>query len=186
MTRVHLVRHGESTWNREGRVQGQAAHPPLTERGRAQAEAAAEVVAARVVGPVDVVWSSDLVRAVQTAEAVADRLGASVRTDPALREQALGDLEGRRSAELVAEPTPSGLHVSEVRWGGGESVADVHARLTAFMSALPASDERDIVVVTHGDALRVTLAVLDGRGHRDVSWDEPVPNGGVVSRSWAG
>ena len=183
VTRIHLVRHGESTWNVERRLQGQTAHPELTARGREQAAQAAEELARRVGGRPAAVWSSDLVRAAQTAQAVAQRLGVVVRVEPALREQGLGSMEGRLTRELEPQEVPAGRHVTEVRWGGGESIADVHARLTALAARaradVPAGT--DFVWVTHGDTLRVALAVLTGQGHRDVSWEGVVANGAVVT-----
>ena len=109
----------------------------------------------------------------------------SVKTAPleavaALREQGLGVLEGRLTKELVPEPTPEGLDITEVRWGGGESIEDVHDRLgTFFERVLPAAPPH-LVLVTHGDTLRVARAWLQGRGHREVDWDL-VPNGGVTT-----
>ncbi|MBM6404186.1 histidine phosphatase family protein [Phycicoccus sp. CSK15P-2] len=179
--RIHLVRHGESTWNVERRLQGATAHPPLTERGRAQAEDAARTVAGLVTGPVRLL-SSDLVRARQTADAVAAALGVPVEEHPGLREQALGTLEGRLTSELREEPVRDGVDVTEIRWGGGESIADVHVRTTALLAEVAGWDAPDVVLVTHGDTLRVALAVLDGRGHRDVDWSV-VDNGEVVTRA---
>lgn len=125
--------------------------------------------------------SSDQLRAVQTARIIADRLNLSVVLDPALREQALGRLEGLSYDDLVPEPVPEGQHISEVRWGGGESVADVHARLTRFVAQLAEQSHDEVVIVSHGDTLRILLAVLDGRSHRDVDW-VTFGNGEIVTR----
>ena len=179
---VHLVRHGQSTWNVEGRLQGQTVHPELTERGRREAAEAAALLRARCPGTGEDVGliCSDLVRAAQTAAVIGQVLGVSVEQDVALREQGLGVLEGRLPKELVPEPTPEGLDITEVRWGGGESIEDVHDRLgTFFERVLPAAPPH-LVLVTHGDTLRVARAWLQGRGHRDVDWDL-VPNGFVTT-----
>lgn len=175
-----LVRHGQSVWNLERRLQGQTMDVPLTPLGMSQARAAAGLLAHR---PVAAIWSSDQLRALQTAEVLAAALGVPVQLSRALREQGLGSLEGRHYDDLVEEPVPEGLHISEVRWGGGESVADVHRRLTAFLAALPKS-QGDVVLVSHGDTLRVLLAVLAGRGHREVEWGE-FANGEVRAASRA-
>lgn len=176
---LHLVRHGQSTWNLERRLQGQQMDVPLTELGREQAAQAGERLAASDAG---IVWSSDQRRAVETAEFIAERLRIPLRTTPLLREQALGELEGKSYDELRPEPVPAGLDISEVRWGGGESVADVHARLGAFVDELANLVDEEVVVVSHGDTLRILLAVLDGRSHREVDWFE-FGNGVVVSRA---
>lgn len=182
---VHLVRHGQSTWNREGRLQGQTIHPPLTDLGRRQAAAAAATIAGLVNGPA-VLWSSDLVRAATTAAVIGTRLGLPVLHDESLREQSLGRLEGRLARSLRAEPTPPDVHVGDVRWGGGESTADVHRRLGQFLDRelpTPTGDAgrgQHLVLVSHGDAIRVARAWLLGRGHRDLDWDS-LPNGSVTS-----
>ncbi|MFC7486958.1 histidine phosphatase family protein [Knoellia sp. CPCC 206453] len=179
---LHLVRHGQSTWNVEGRLQGQTAHPELTDLGRAQAQSAADLLAERVTGTVAVV-SSDLVRARQTADVIARTLGVRVVDDPDLREQSVGDLEGLLTSALEATPdTDDGRHVSEVKWGGGESLEDVHRRLAAPIARALTASHDHVVWVTHGITACVALARLAGRSHRDVEWD-PIVNGAVVSTS---
>lgn len=173
-----MVRHGESEWNLQGRLQGQTLHVPLTALGLEQAERAAETVATLVPHGTEV-FSSDQLRAHQTALRVAAVLGSTVQTTPLLREQALGELEGRLTSELVEEPVPDGMHLSEVCWGGGESVQQVHARCVQLLATLPVRDH--LVLVSHGDLLRVLLAVLDGRSHRDVEWTA-IGNGEVLVR----
>jgi len=143
---------------------------------------AAAVVRKRCAGrgPAVRLLSSDLVRAAQTADVIAQRLAVPVELEPALREQGLGRLEGRLTRELTAEPTPEGVDVTEVRWGGGESIEDVHDRLGRLFTRVLPSAEDDLVLVTHGDTLRVAIAWLLGRSHREVDWD-PAPNGSVTT-----
>ena len=107
---LHLLRHGQSVWNVEERVQGQTHHVPLTADGVRQAREARE----RLAGvPLAAVLSSDQVRARQTADVVADAHGLPVRETTLLREQGLGSLEGKNYSELEEEPTPEGVHVSD-------------------------------------------------------------------------
>lgn len=184
--RLHFVRHGQSTWNLEGRVQGQTRDVPLTATGRAQARAAADLL--RGSSPRRLL-TSDLLRAVQSAAPVARALGLSPVAEPALREQRLGSLEGRLARELEVATTSPGERVTSVRWGGGESVVDVHARVGRFLGRLLASsgeagdDARDVVLVTHGDTIRIAVAWLRGVGPHDVEWFE-VPNGSVTTVSY--
>lgn len=184
---VHLVRHGQSVWNEQRRLQGQSPGVPLTELGRDQARAAA----ARLRGlvPADTpVWSSDLERAAETAEIIAGALGGPLHHDERLREQHYGVLQGRRTAELHAEPVPEGLDITEVRWGGGESVEQVYARVRSFLRDLARTGEQEAVIVSHGDTIRVALGVIDqlNRGepdphpHRLVAW-EIVGNGSITT-----
>ncbi|MFT3889661.1 MAG: histidine phosphatase family protein [Arachnia sp.] len=181
---LYLLRHGQSVWNVEQRVQGQTHAVPLTDEGVRQAEEARDRL--RHV-PFTAVLSSDQVRARQTAEVVAAGRGIAVRETALLREQCLGALEGKRYDELEEEATPEGIHVSEVRWGGGESMADVAARLRVLIDQLRAefADTDHVLLVSHGDTLRILLALLDGGGHRDVDWVTYItwPNGHVETRS---
>ena len=180
--RVHLVRHGQSTWNLAHRVQGQTVHPDLTELGRAQAAAAAQIVARSVEGRA-ALWSSDLVRAARTAQVIGRALRVPVQYDEALREQYLGTMQGRTVDQLRAEPTPPGQHVSEVRWADGESTEDVAMRFRRFaareLRATPPR-VRDLVIVSHGDLIRVAATVLAGRSHREVQWHQ-IENGSVLT-----
>lgn len=171
--RLLIVRHGESTANRDHLVVGRSLEVPLTERGRQQAEQAAVTVAGLIGDGPAKVFSSDAVRAVATAQAIADRLGGDVTQTPLLREQYRGELEGRPASEMRALPVPDGLDISEVAWGGGESVAEVHQRmqqLLAWLKPQLGSDDA-AVLVGHGDALCILQSVLAGRGHREVDWN---------------
>ena len=174
---LHLLRHGQSTWNVEGRLQGQTLHVPLTDLGREQAAAAADLLASRAVAGV---WCSDQLRAIETARVVAGRHGLTPHQTPLLREQSLGRLEGCLASELQAEEVPDGMDISEVAWGGGESIMDVHRRLQELVGLLRSrfAEGDEVVLVGHGDSLRVLLAVLDDRGHREVAW-EPFPPGSL-------
>ena len=107
---VHLVRHGQSEWNVLRLTQGQTPHPALTELGRKQAAMAAETLALDLAGRPLRLLTSDLVRAVETARIIGDRLGVEPVPDERLREQHLGSLQGqvlrgvlgaRRVARLV-------------------------------------------------------------------------------------
>ena len=95
MTRVLLIRHGQSEWNADGRWQGQA-DPPLTDLGRAQARHAA-----KALGPVDAIVASDLQRAAATAEIIAEELGVGpIELDGDLRERDAGEWSGLTRSEI--------------------------------------------------------------------------------------
>jgi broad specificity phosphatase PhoE len=170
-----LVRHGQSEWNAAGRMQGQTAHVPLTELGHAQAAAAAKELAAQRPGAL---LSSDLRRAVQTAEHCAAATGLPIRTSPALREQGYGLLEGRPSRELWEVVDWTDPHWSAE---GGESLAQLHARVAGFVDELRASPPADVVaLVTHGDTIRAVQAVAAGRGPEALP--ALTPHNGTVTR----
>jgi probable phosphoglycerate mutase len=157
VTALYLVRHGQSAWNAARLTQGQTPHPELTELGRRQARTAAEAIAAQVSGAV-VIISSDLRRAVQTADEIAAVLNVPVRLDARLREQSLGTLEGlpyERSWALAGEHDWSdpGLPVA-----GGESWAQLTSRVGAALAEVDLAVPT--VLVSHGDAIRAMLGVL--------------------------
>ncbi|MFP4636636.1 MAG: histidine phosphatase family protein [Nitriliruptoraceae bacterium] len=154
MKRLVLVRHGESRWNREGRVQGQACEG-LSPLGHAQAR----VTAAALAGahPDAEVVASDLLRATQTAAPLAAELGGrSVSTDERLRERSFGDWEGRLREEVAAgDPDRwqrwlAGEEV--VHEVGGESTGQLADRvapvLLDLLDATP--DDGVTILVTHG------------------------------------
>ncbi|WP_164702086.1 histidine phosphatase family protein [Modestobacter sp. KNN46-3] len=159
-----LVRHGQSEWNAAGLMQGQTAHVPLTELGHQQAAQAAAELAARTRdggGPGALV-SSDLHRAVQTAEHCAAATGLALSTTPALREQGYGVLEGRPSRELWDVVDWTDPHWSAE---GGESLTQLHSRVAGYLDRLRADPPAAVVaLVTHGDTIRAAQAVVAGLG----------------------
>ncbi|HVA61518.1 MAG TPA: histidine phosphatase family protein [Mycobacteriales bacterium] len=175
---LHFVRHGQSEWNAEGRVQGQTSHVPLTELGHHQARTASRTLAHS--GALAVI-SSDLARAVQTAVPIATRLGAPLQTTAALRERGLGTFEGRRSAEVWTSPAQPQWSDPDWRPPGGESTRDVYRRVACFLTALAARPPGPVVViVTHGDTLRIALGHLQGAGPDAIPWSQ-TPNGAIVT-----
>ncbi len=171
-TRLLLARHGETDWNAVGRWQGHA-DPPLNATGRAQALELAERLAD--VG-IDVVVSSDLARAAETATIVAARLGLPVVEDAELREIDVGSWSGLTRAE-VAERFPEGF----ARWQAGEIGHDGETRDAlgerverALLRCANGQAGRCVLVVTHGGAIRAARrAATDDPG-------EPVPNCATV------
>ena len=146
-TRLLLVRHGESTWNADGRWQGQA-DPPLSALGEQQAADAAAHVDA-----VDAVWSSDLARAQRTAEIIAHERGVDVRIDARLRERDAGEWQGYTRAE-IEERWPGALE-SGRRPAGYETDDKLLARvLVAIDDIGDAHDRGTVLVVVHGGVVR--------------------------------
>jgi broad specificity phosphatase PhoE len=153
MSGLILARHGETDWNREHRVQGQT-DVPLNAAGLAQAESLADSLSAERL---DAVYSSDLARARQTADAVARRQGLEVVTDAALREKNFGSWEGLTDVE-IAERFPDAVRG---RWGDGERTEDVAARVLPAIELIRARHPDGLVlVVSHGGAIRIVLDQL--------------------------
>jgi broad specificity phosphatase PhoE len=180
-----LVRHGQSSWNRRGLVQGQTLAPSLTPRGWAQAAA----VAWRLRDlPLAGLVSSDQRRAEQTVSVLATLRGVSSVREPVLRERALGVAEGRPA------PLPSAwsgfwagrLVDPDAAPPGGESVRQLLERTGPALARLAerAADRSGaVVVVTHGGVVRAARALVQ---HGPVTACTPgaawpmVHNGAVV------
>ena len=159
MARVLLIRHGETEWNRAGRWQGHA-DVPLTENGRAQALALAAKL--RELGdPFDAVYTSDLARARETAEAVAAALGVAAIEDPAWREMDVGRWSGSSRDEIRALYADEWSRIAageDLPRGGGETLAAFGERVGAALTRIAEThDGRLVAVVTHGGTIRVAL-----------------------------
>ena len=178
---IWLVRHGESTWNVSGLVQGQADGPVLTAAGLEQAESVAGRVRAL---PIRTLVSSDLTRAKETAAVIGTGLGLTCAEDAALRERNFGAAEGSPLAELRPEwsGVESGRVVdAEARPPGGESLEALSRRVGDFFCRLAQQElDGDVLVVTHGGVIRVALARCDDIPVVRMAWGD-VPNGGLWS-----
>jgi broad specificity phosphatase PhoE len=170
VTTLLLARHGETDWNRDGRWQGHS-NTRLNESGRRQAAELAEAL-----DGVDVLYSSDLDRARETAEIVAARLGLEVRFDRRLRERSFGAWEG-----LTMDDIESRYAEPYRRWRAGEShgAEDAEpfeafgARVQEFLQdVLARHPEETVLVIAHGGAIRVIHALAAGldyiRDHRAI------------------
>jgi probable phosphoglycerate mutase len=163
LRRVVLLRHGRTEWNATGRFQGQL-DPPLDAIGRAQTVAAAIAIAP--MAP-DVLVTSDLSRARDTADAVAGECNVPVEVDPRLREIHLGTWQGLTRAEARAqypEEYARWQTGEDARRGGGETYAEVGARAVECVEEWldrvgPGSL---LLAVTHGSAARATIGTLLG------------------------
>jgi len=160
---IFLIRHGEVKWNRENSYIG-STDLPLNAHGRSQAGLVAECLAGRNVSAV---YSSDLVRARETAEIIAARLGLPVDTVPDLREVDYGEWEGLTESE-VRERYPEvfvewRLNPSRVRIPGGETFAELRDRaFPAFCRIAQAHAGENIAVVAHKSTNRVILCSILG------------------------
>jgi 2,3-bisphosphoglycerate-dependent phosphoglycerate mutase len=174
-----FVRHGESTWNASGFVQGQANGPVLTRKGRTEA---ANIAGRLADASITAIYTSDLQRARETAEIVGRALRMVPRCDPALRERSFGRAQGRPHGELPA--AASGIEIdrvvdAEARPAEGESLNELYERVATFIDELGmCAPEGDVLVVTHGGVIRVAQAYCDGIPAAGMAWG-PVPNASV-------
>ncbi|OBC15890.1 histidine phosphatase [Mycobacterium sp. 852013-50091_SCH5140682] len=165
--RLLLLRHGQTEYNAGSRMQGQL-DTELSDLGRDQAAAAAEVLAKRQ--PLLIV-SSDLKRALDTAITLGDRAGLPVQIDERLRETHLGDWQGLTHLEVDdVAPGARAIWRDDARWAphGGESRVDVARRSVPLVSEIVAAQhewgidepERPVVLVAHGGLIAALTAGL--------------------------
>lgn len=152
-----LMRHGETAWNLAGRVMGR--HPvELTDRGREQVETTARF--ALSIKP-DLIVTSPLVRARQSAEIVAAALGGlEIVEEPAIAEVLYGRWEGMHYHELIDDPHYITYRKSPIEHPtpGGETIPEVQARgVAAVMRAMEAHAGQRVLFVSHGDIVRTVL-----------------------------
>ena len=154
MTRLCIVRHGETAWNAEHRVQGQL-DVPLNAAGLAQAEAVARALAHERF---DAIYSSDLQRARRTAEPLARLSGLTIELEPGLRERHYGIFQTHTYAEVKARHAEDYARFlkrdPDFSFRTGESLRAFSQRSLDVMSRIASENEgRNILVVTHGGVL---------------------------------
>ena len=179
-TRVVLVRHGESTWNAQGRLQGQGG-AELSERGRRQADATAAYLC-RAYPDVTAAFGSDLDRAVETSAPWASASGITITRDPRWREIDVGTWSGLTWAE-VEQADPQTLTAwragNDVRRGGGETFAELRSRTAEALGEL-ATVGGTVLVFTHGGSIRLGVAAAIGLPVMGEHTLGPVANCGVT------
>jgi uncharacterized phosphatase len=168
VTLLYLVRHGETDWNRERRIQG-STDIPLNDTGRAQAQSTGELLARRRW---DAIVASPLSRAFETASIIATAVGLPQPTiHPALVERNYGTAEGMTGREIdLRYPRGKEVPGRESREAVGERV------IPALLEIAEANPGTSIIVVSHGGVIR---SVLNAVEHG--SYDEPIRNGSVHS-----
>jgi probable phosphoglycerate mutase len=176
-TDVYLARHGQTAYNLERRFQGHL-RVPLDDTGRAQAADLAERASAHGFAAL---WCSPLLRARETADIVAERIGVEPREDPRLMETDAGDWTDRLFTDVQAED-PDGFAGfiagnPGFAFPGGESFAQQGIRVAAALAEIE-QDELPALVVCHGVVIRIAL--YQRAGHR-VALAERVPNAALVS-----
>ncbi|MEY3541060.1 MAG: histidine phosphatase family protein [Polynucleobacter sp.] len=162
-TRICFVRHGETNWNAERRMQGHI-DIPLNANGISQAERLANALI-RVKHSFDVIYSSDLERALHTANAVASALSLDVQITPRLRERNVGKLQGLLLAEApVLLPEIWQRHIArelDHDLGGGESIRTFHQRMQDILELfLNEHRGQSVLAVSHGGSLDMIYRIV--------------------------
>jgi probable phosphoglycerate mutase len=164
--RLFIARHGETIFNLAGRIQGNDAHTPLTQRGFAQADEMGRALARYLDGfsGLDLV-ASDTGRALQTLSVVCEHIEMDwhqVTPDPRLREINMGEWEGVYYNDLNGQlqiDHDQGLFLTQAP--GGENYRDIVSRLTTWIA--DQSFEQDMLLISHGMTSRVLRGLLTGQ-----------------------
>ena len=157
-TRILAIRHGETAWNVDTRLQGHL-DIPLNDVGLRQAQHLAQALAQR--DPIDAIYASDLSRAHTTAQTIAQTVGLNVNTHVGLRERHFGAFQGRTFAEVEVELPEHALHWRKrtpdwVPPEGGESLLTLHERIVNTVNEVAARHPgQQIVMVAHGGVLDI-------------------------------
>jgi broad specificity phosphatase PhoE len=172
VTKLLLLRHGETDWNLGNRFQGHA-DPPLNETGRVQARALSATLAGR---PFAALYSSPLRRAFETAEIVAEPHGLRPAAAEGLREVDVGAWQGLTRAE-VEERFPAQFErwlSFGQGWEDGESYEQMSRRVVATLFEIAGRHEGEtVLVVTHGGPIRAAIAAAQGVSHSEARRDGP-------------
>lgn len=177
---IFLARHGETTWNKDRRFQGQL-DVELNDTGREQARQLAE--AAQDHGFV-ALYASPLKRAKETADIVGAALGLEVRTDERLKEGDVGDWQDRFKADIQRDEPDAWQAFMEAgedfRFPGGESLGEQQERVIAALVDITQARELPALVVCHRGVIRCALAHTHIRG-LDTYHEWSVPNGELLA-----
>jgi len=166
-TRIIAVRHGETAWNADTRIQGQR-DIPLNDKGQWQAARAAQVLA-DADEPLAAIYSSDLARAFDTARSIAQVFGMPVDTDHRLRERGFGAFEGKTFVELELQfpHDTARWRARDPMWAppGGEALVTLGERVLAATNELARRHlGEQIVLVAHGGVLDMMYRFATGQG----------------------
>ena len=176
-TRLILVRHGVTDWNREGRWQGQL-DPPLSESGRGEAtRVVRRIDSDPTLRPARIVTST-LARAIETAQVIGQSIGVTVEGEARLIEIGAGEWEGRTHAELEADDTDR-YRAWRASGGvgqppGGEPIEAATRRVVELLDELDAAADGPTLLVSHGGTLRIVARLLfdlGGDHHRALDVD---------------
>jgi probable phosphoglycerate mutase len=164
-TRILAIRHGETAWNVDTRIQGQL-DIPLNEKGRWQAQRLARALAAR--DPIHAIYSSDLLRAWDTALSISDATRVPLVTHEGLRERGFGLFEGKTFVEIEARWPADALRwrKRDPHWSpeGGESLAQMRERVGQTLHELAARHPGEqIVLVAHGGVMDLLYRAATGQ-----------------------
>ena len=178
---IYVVRHGQTTFNAEGRMQGHL-DSPLTALGIRQAEAMADLLDREIADKAG--WSiiaSPLGRTRHTAQIIASRLGLSIEIEPRIIEVSFGSWDGWLRSDLRSQfPEIFNLPEWQVESPDGETYDGLHGRIADWLGSLPPESERKLIAVCHGGSGRMIRGGYLGLD-RTATWQQEVPQDAVFA-----
>lgn len=175
MTSIYMVRHGQSTWNKKGLLQGQA-NPPLSLVGKRQATTVARIIKQL---PINLIYTSDLLRAWETASIIAKENNLPIYTSTSLREQSLGFFEGKPYSywnERYSRISHKYTTLSDEEkllfklCEDMESDKEAVDRLISFLREIANTHKnKNVLIVTHGSILRYFLISIGFGTYEEIS-----------------
>lgn len=176
--RFYFVRHGETDWNKHRVFQGHT-DIPLNEEGKKQVRRAAQHLSNKKI---EAVYTSDLIRAYQTAQIIAEMHNVKTIKDDRLREVNFGEWEGLNYEEISAkhkEALDAWLNdIIGTQLPGGGSVKDVLRNLVSFIDDMISRNHQELVVTTHGGVIKTLIwHINEGKV---VLWEQEVSLGSIT------
>lgn len=185
MTKLFLVRHGQSQWNLENRFTGWQ-DVDITELGQQEAKQAGIVLKDETI---DVAFTSKLIRAQHTLKIILNETGKTdipIHTDEALNERSYGTLEGLNKAETAEKYGAEQVHIwrrsFDIAPPGGESLKDTYDRVIPYFESFvqpQLQQDKNVLIVAHGNSLRALIMYLENLSpeeilKREIATGEPL------------
>lgn len=157
MTRITIIRHGQSEGNINKIICGHF-DTPLTEAGRYQAKLTGKHLSGKKI---DKIYSSDLRRALETANIIANEVGVGISVDARLRERSCGIFDGKPVADVLSHPMwEDFMSKPHVNVDGGETIGQIYIRAKTFLKFIvDTHKDENVVLVTHGGWLWVAVPI---------------------------
>ena len=182
----YLIRHGKD----DDKVRGGWSGQPLIEEGKAQADELASFIQRSDLG-IQYIYSSDLLRAIQTAQSVADKLHLPIIQMPEFREVNNGDLAGMDN-ELASKMYP-GLYWNTLEWEqrypGGESPKEFYERIRTAWDAfqkMVLEQNENVLLVTHGGVINLILSIVNGEKYSNKTTMRKIQNAELIALEYQG
>ena len=174
--KLYIIRHGQTDWNKEGRIQGKT-DIELNEEGIEQAKEAARILEDY---PIDIIVSSTLKRAKKTAEIINEAKNAPIMFDKALEERGFGDFEGKIRKEIHDEILDSGIlsnYSLNKEYKGVETIRSLCDRVWGLIDELKDGyKDKNILLVTHGGVTRAINGYFNGANKEGILEDLKLSN----------